>query len=113
VLKYVDELDKQFERQANPVKLHQKRFRHEMVNSAWLLYARSLFNRSTALVSLTKSSSSSSSAAAAAATTTTTTTAGEDGVVRFLEEMLSVHTASHPRSYNPANLRQLVTSISL
>ena len=107
VLKYVDELDKQFERQADPVRLHQKRFRHEIVNSGWLLYARSLFNRSTALASLTTSSSSSSSSSAAAAVI-----AGDDQVMRFLEEMISVHIVTRSRSYSPANLHRFVTSFS-
>lgn len=101
VLKYVGELEKQIERRANPVRLHQTRYRRQVTNSVWLLYARSLFNRSTALASLTTSSSSSSS--------TTSSDAAEDEVVRFLEEAMSVHTASYPRWYKFAHLQRSVS----
>jgi len=101
VLKYVGELEKQIERRANPVRLHQTRYRRQVTNSVWLLYARSLFNRSTALASLTTSSSSSSS--------TTSSDAAEDEVVRFLEEAMSVHTASYPRWYKSAHLQRSVS----
>jgi len=101
VLKYVGELEKQIERRANPVRLHQTRYRRQVTNSIWLLYARSLFNRSTALASLTTSSSSSSS--------TTSSDAAEDEVVRFLEEAMSVHTASYPRWYKSAHLQRSVS----
>ena len=107
MLKYVDELDNQFERRANPVRLRYKRFRHQTVNGVWLLYARSLFNRSTALASLTTSSSSSSSAAAAAAGD------DDDKVTRFLDEMMSVHTVSHPRWYKSAQVHRSVINFSL
>jgi len=100
VLKYVDELDKEFERRANPVRLHQRRVRRRIANTGWLLYARSLFNRSTALASLTTSSSSSSSSATAAA--------GVDEVIRFLEETMSVRTARHRHWYKSADLQRSV-----
>ena len=96
--KYVDKLDKEFERRAKPVRLYHKRLHNRIANSVWMLYARSLFNRSTALASL---SSSSSSAAAAAA-------AAEDDVQRFLEETLSVHSVSKLHWYEPAHLHRSV-----
>jgi len=91
MLKYVANLDQQFERRADPVRLHHGRFRHQVANNAWLMFARSLFNRS---ASLTPASAA---------------TLNEDAVMRFLIEMLSIHMTSHlPRSYSPARLKRLV-----
>jgi len=100
VRKYVDEADKNLERRADPVRLVHSKYRLQVANSAWLLYARSLFNRSIALSLLTSSSSSSSSSAAASAS------AGEDEVIRFLEEMMSVHSVSHLRWYKSAHIQR-------
>ena len=101
VLKYVGDLEKEFERRAGPARHHRRRLLGQVVNSNWLLYARSLYNRSTALSSLTTSSSSSSAAAAEAA--------GEgDEVMRFLTEMLSVPVANRLRWYKPARLQRSV-----
>jgi len=94
LLKFVDELDKQFERRAVPVRLVHASFRYRVANSNWLLYSRSLFNRSTALTSLTTSSSSSS------------VSEDRDHVIRFLEEMMSVHSSTQLRWYKPAHLQR-------
>ena len=83
VSEYVDELNERFQRRADSVVFRRDRYRHQVVNSVWLLYARSLFNRTVALSTLTTSSSSSSSSSSS--------TDGIDEVMRFLDEMLSVY----------------------
>ena len=99
LLKYVHELDRRFGRRADPIRAVNARYRYRVVNSAWLLYPRSLFNRSIALASLTTSSSSSSSAAGGGG--------GEDQVMRFLNEMMSAYSTSrHPRWYRSADLQR-------
>jgi len=95
---YVDELDKQFERRTKPVLVGETRFHRQIANSDWLLYARSLFNRSIALASLTASSSSPAAARTAGA------------VVRFLRTTLSVDIASDRQWYKPARLQRSVVT---
>ena len=107
VRKYVDALDWQYRRRSDPVMIGRRRYRRRVADSAWLLYARSLFNRSVALSSITTSSSSSSS-------TSSSSSAAEDGgddVTRFLEQMMSVHSAIHHRRwFNSDHLQRSVVS---
>jgi len=94
LLKYVDELDRQFQRRAHLVSVHRGRFRGRVIDSVWLLYARSLFNRSTA-----------------SSTSTSSSAVSQDDVMRFLEEMMSVHHADQRGWYKPARLQRSVTVI--
>jgi len=82
--------------------IRRRRYRREIANSAWLLHVRSLFNRSVALSSLTTSSSSSSPSSVASASATEV----EDEVMRFLEEMMSVHDVHRPRWFKSDRLQR-------
>jgi len=101
---YVDELDGRYRRRADAVEVRRRRYRLEIANSDWLLYARSLFNRSVALSSLTTSTSSSSSSSS-----TEGDDDDDDEVMRFLEKMMSVHTVRRRRWFKSARLQRSVT----